>query len=251
MTTPDAHLLTGAYALDALDEFERRQFERHLAECPECAQEVAELRATTARLGLAVSENPPPAMKAELLVRIAEVRQDPPIATGPEQPAKERGARRLAVKLVSVAAAVAVAVAIALGVVTIRTQGQLDATRGELSQAQSRENAVAELLSAPDLRTVPVQGAPAGAGNVLVSRTLNRGMLLVSGMPKQPTASTYQAWAIVGGTPHSIGLLGPAGTSAAPLVFDGLQGVQEVAMTVEPAGGSPQPTTSPSAWFLI
>ncbi|GAB2993529.1 anti-sigma factor [Amycolatopsis acidiphila] len=251
MTTPDVHMLTGAYALDALESFERRQFERHLAECPECAEEVAELRATTARLGLAVSENPPPSMKAEVLAKIAEVRQEPPVTAGPEQPDKRRRERGLAVRLVSVAAGIAVAAAIGLGVVAIHTQGQLDAARGDLSQVQNRENEVAQLLSAPDLRAVPAQGARVGAGSVLVSSTLNRGMLLVSGMPKQPTSSTYQAWAIVDGTPRSLGVLGPDGTSAAPLVFDGLQGVREIAMTVEPAGGSAQPTTSPSAWFLM
>ncbi|KAA9161375.1 anti-sigma factor [Amycolatopsis acidicola] len=249
MTAPDVHTLTGAYALDALDELERRQFERHLAECPECRQEVAELRATAVRLGLAVSEEPPATMKQAVLNRIAGVRQDPPRPARPEKQRRERSP--WAIRLVSVAAAVAVAAAVGLGVVALNTQSELDQTRGELSQARGQANEVAELLAAQDLQAIPGTGAKVGEGSVMVSRQLNRGMLLVAGMPDQPSTSTYQAWAIVNGTPHSIGVLGPGGTSTAPLVFDGIQGVDEIAMTVEPAGGSAKPTTEPSVWFLM
>ncbi len=38
----DIHALSGAYAVDALDDIERAQFERHLAECAECRAEVDE-----------------------------------------------------------------------------------------------------------------------------------------------------------------------------------------------------------------
>lgn len=248
MTAPDVHLLTGAYVLDALDEVERRQFERHLAQCPECTQEVAGLRATAARLGLAVSEEPPPGWKQQVLAKISQVRQDPPRTPGAGLRERERDGRTLALRLVSAAAAVAVAVAAGLGVVVVSSQQQLNAARGALTQVHAQQGGVAELLSAPDLRTVPAQN---GKGSVLISQRLNRGMVLLSGMPDQPATSTYQAWAIADGIPRSLGLLGPAGTSAAPLVFDGLQSVQRIAMTVEPAGGSVQPTTTPVALFAV
>jgi len=48
---PEVHALAGAYALDALDPFERRGYEAHLRECEPCRREVAELQATAARLG--------------------------------------------------------------------------------------------------------------------------------------------------------------------------------------------------------
>ncbi|MFC6343639.1 zf-HC2 domain-containing protein, partial [Nocardioides hankookensis] len=45
MTTPnDIHALVGAYAVDAVDDLERAAFERHLAECADCRDEVASLR---------------------------------------------------------------------------------------------------------------------------------------------------------------------------------------------------------------
>jgi anti-sigma factor RsiW len=44
MTGVDIHALSGAYALDALEDLERAAFRRHLAQCPACTVEVAELR---------------------------------------------------------------------------------------------------------------------------------------------------------------------------------------------------------------
>ena len=51
----DLHKLTGAYAVDALDDLERARFEQHLAECDDCRAEVAELRETAALLADSVS----------------------------------------------------------------------------------------------------------------------------------------------------------------------------------------------------
>ena len=50
MTASDIHSLSGAYALDAVDDLERAAFERHLRECEACALEVGELRETVSRL---------------------------------------------------------------------------------------------------------------------------------------------------------------------------------------------------------
>ena len=61
MSDPELHTLTGAYAANALDAEERDRFALHLAACADCRQEVAELRATTARLAGAVFEQPPAA----------------------------------------------------------------------------------------------------------------------------------------------------------------------------------------------
>ena len=46
----DIHALSGAYAVDALDDDERAQFEAHLAGCPSCRSEVDSLREAAALL---------------------------------------------------------------------------------------------------------------------------------------------------------------------------------------------------------
>ncbi|HEY0641398.1 MAG TPA: anti-sigma factor, partial [Pseudonocardiaceae bacterium] len=76
----EIHTLTGAYALDALSGTERAGFEHHLAECPACAAEVAELQATAAALGTAVAATPPPGLRAKVLAEARRTRQLPPAA---------------------------------------------------------------------------------------------------------------------------------------------------------------------------
>ncbi|MFD5632780.1 zf-HC2 domain-containing protein, partial [Streptomyces sp. NPDC127077] len=93
MTTADLHTLTGAYALHALDDDERERFERHAADCADCAQEVRELTATAARLGLAVTDSPGPALKDQVMRRITTVRQEAP-RTLPLSAPRAAGIRR-------------------------------------------------------------------------------------------------------------------------------------------------------------
>ena len=54
----DIHALSGAYAVDALDDIERAQFERHLAECPACTAEVGSLREAAALLAETTAVDP-------------------------------------------------------------------------------------------------------------------------------------------------------------------------------------------------
>jgi anti-sigma factor RsiW len=72
------HLMTGAHALDALLDAERAEFEAHLGRCRGCADEVAELRETTARLGDAVDHVRPNALRPQVLDAVRHVRQVPP-----------------------------------------------------------------------------------------------------------------------------------------------------------------------------
>src|SRR5208282_2492889 len=68
----DLHILTGAYAVDAIhDETERDRFERHLHRCKPCDSEVRGLTGTAARLGLAASRPPPPRMRGRVLAAVS------------------------------------------------------------------------------------------------------------------------------------------------------------------------------------
>ena len=59
----DVHALSGAYAVDALDDLERAKFERHLSECPECQAEVAGLRERLRSAGRHHQVTPPPSLR--------------------------------------------------------------------------------------------------------------------------------------------------------------------------------------------
>src|SRR3954447_19413249 len=77
----DPHLLTGAYALDALDDVERAGVERHLRTCAGCAAEVAELREVGTWLADRVATPPPPELKGRVLAQVRATRQEAPPAT--------------------------------------------------------------------------------------------------------------------------------------------------------------------------
>jgi anti-sigma-K factor RskA len=71
----DLHDLTAAYALDALSSDEAETYERHLGQCEECREELAELNATAAALGFAtVAPAPPPRLRAVILEQAAAER---------------------------------------------------------------------------------------------------------------------------------------------------------------------------------
>ena len=238
---PDVHTLTGAYAVDALDEFDRRRFEAHLADCPDCTQEVAELRATAARLGDAVAEPPPYHLRHRVLDQIATTRQEAP-GGRPRRAAGTGVPAPWALRLITAAAVVALAAAAGLGSWAWHNENQLNTVQSQLAQSQARYGAVAAILSAPDARVNTGNGTAGGMAVVLASHELNRAVLLVSDLPQAPAGHTYQAWLIGSAGVHSAGLLN---ASAAPLAFSGLTGATKVGVTVEPAGGSPQPTTTP------
>ena len=75
----DIHGLVGAYAVDAIDEQERSDFELHLAECPECQAEVASLREAAEQLSLMSETTPPSSMRDSVLASIRTVRPLPPL----------------------------------------------------------------------------------------------------------------------------------------------------------------------------
>jgi anti-sigma factor RsiW len=237
------HTLTGAYAVDALDDRERGQFERHLAACPECADEVAELRLTANRLGTAISEDPPAHLREQVLTRIHQVRQDPPGL----RLVRRRGPasrRQWVTGLTSAAAAIALALAVTFGAIAAHTQAQLNSAQGQLAAAAVRYAPVGQVLGAPDVRSVSASGTAGGNATVMVSRRLNKLVFLAFHMPAVATGKTYQAWAIGAGNPRSMGLMTlNADDSTVPLVLDSLTNTAKIAVTVEPSGGSRQPTS--------
>jgi len=253
MSSPDIHTLTGAYALDALDEFERRQFEAHLAQCPDCAREVDELRATAARLALVVAEQPPDSLRGRVLAQVATTRQEPPAGKPvTAAPPARAGDRRSgwAPRLTAAAAAIATAAAVVLGVVTVRTAAQRDFAQAQLAQLQAEYQPLAQLAAAPDARGGTGTGVHGGTVFVLASHELNKAVMVASDLPTPPDGHIYQAWLIGQGQPRSVGLMTP-GVSATepPVEFGGLAGAAKVGLTIEPAGGSPQPTTTPVVLF--
>jgi anti-sigma-K factor RskA len=261
--TDDPHALTGAYAVDALSPDERTAFEAHLRGCAECAEEVLSLQATAARLGATAAAAPPPSLRADVLGRIRTVRQLPPDRAGadvlpsvpeaaePSQAGWPGGAGLPAILRwwqrrwepwqagLAAAACLATVAAVTLGVVAVRQDHRAD-------RAVAAQAALVRVLAAPDVRVAAGPVGTVGRARVLVSDTLDEGVLVVDGLPDAPAGRSYQAWYVAGGTARSAGLVPLAASGPTTRELDGDPGnATTVALTIEPAGGSDQPTTKP------
>ncbi|MBO1415805.1 anti-sigma factor domain-containing protein [Streptomyces sp. FH025] len=241
MSAADLHTLTGAYAAHALEPAESAEFERHLADCPACTQEVAEFAATLARLGAAEAAVPPEALKARVMAALPTVRQEAP-RTAPAPGGARAGAR--AGGRTRFALAACLAIAATTGGLAVQQHQQADDARARAATVQSQADRLTGLLTAPDVRTATGTAAGAGGvGAVVWSHDRGQAAFLASGMPTPPAGTTYQLWFDDSGTMRSAGLL-PSGEGA--LVLSGpLDGATGVGVTVEPTGGSTHPSTAP------
>ena len=131
------------------------------------------------------------------------------------------------------------AAAVALGVVQSSTQRQLD-------QAQAENRSVAAVLSAPDARLAVRRTLAGGVATVVASPARHALVISTSGLPALRGGKVYELWFLSGQTARRAGLLpAPAAGRTAPLLAAGLARRDAVALTVEPAGGTSQPTTKP------
>ncbi|NYF99008.1 anti-sigma factor [Janibacter cremeus] len=254
----DLHSLSGAYVLDALTEQERADFEMHLRRCPTCRDEVDSLREVVPLLAETVASEPPPSLRESILDQAARTRQDPPVAVQqaevtPAVPDRQQPAHARVVPLrgSSVAPqdgalrrrrwAVGLAAAAALVVGGGVTWQVVEQTTTSVTE---------QIASAPDARTW--QAETTGGATIAVTRSENMGeaVLQVEGLADPGEGHAYQAW-----LQNEEGNMVPAGVMTGTdgeMVLDGdVSQAKGVGVTVEPAGGSEQPTTDPIALIVL
>ena len=241
MSEMDVHKLTGAYAMDALDELERARFEQHLAQCDDCRAEVAELRETAALLSETVAVTPPASLRDSVLAGISQVRPlAPEVPTSSTHDAGRRAARGRS----WVPFLVAAALALIVGVGALVTQPWASDDSDDVERLTAAE----QVLQAPDAEEVVVDLGEAGRATVTRSKSQDRAVITTEDMVSAPAGKDYELWFIEGDEFVSAGLMpddpdqtvvldGPAAEAAA------------VGITVEPDGGSEQPTSDPIAVF--
>jgi anti-sigma-K factor RskA len=115
-----------------------------------------------------------------------------------------------------------------------------------LSSAQAGDAAIAALMSAPDARTTSVATSAGGTATVVSSLREAAIVFTSFGLHELPATEVYELWFIGHGGARPAGLVPPAsagGTS--PVLATGLEPGDKVGVTVEPAGGTTAPTTTP------
>ncbi|WP_372735181.1 anti-sigma factor domain-containing protein [Nocardioides sp.] len=220
----DIHALSGAYAIDALDDIERAQFERHLAHCEACTGEIESLREATALLAETSAVPPSAALRSRVLAEIATVRPLPPLVTNAAEARVPRW-RRLSTLVAAAAAAVAIG------------------TTGVVWQQMSDgpESVAEHVLTASDAQTF-TQTLPGGAtATVVRSEKLNEAVLITKDMPAAPTGHNYALWLQHDDVMVPAGIM-PSGSDNEVLLSGDAASANGAGITIETAGDEhPEP----------
>ena len=264
--------LLGAYALDAVDQDERRTVEAHLAVCPACQAEVLQHLAVAA----ALSTQYPATMPTELWDRIVtqidatptddagepmrlprlamlEPRDEP--ATAPPQDAgaavvsldHARRSRRPGSIAAGLLAAAAAIVMVVLGTGMLRANqraSDADQVAASLTLQLARpavDLAAERALADPTSKKFVLTSAGAAKATAVVTGS-GEGYLVPEGMATLPPDRAYQLWEIGGAGPVSLGVIGNEPRATA---FHVHGPVGMLAVTNEVAGGVPSPQTTP------
>jgi len=239
-------------ALGALDAAERQPLEAHVRGCVECQRRLEEARGRLALLSLSAPDQAPsPRAKQQLLERI----QAKPVA------APVSGFRawlQQASFTFAIASLLLFASTVWLGYANRELFRLNDDLRGQIAalhetaerqrQETGRARAVMDVLSAPDavrVTLVAAQTRPLPQGRAFYHA--RKGLVFTaSNLQPLPSGKTYQLWLIpTEGKPISAGVFDPDAQGAGAILLPPLpEGVaaKAFAVTVEPAGGVPQPT---------
>ncbi len=209
----DIRSLLGAYALHAVSPLEARRVDRHLAECEHCAREVDLLGGAAAELAHLPGEVDVPQGFADEVVSLIPDRQP---------------RRSPVLGLVAAVAAAALVAVGALGAIVTRER--------------ERNDQLVEVVAAAE-RHVRLEATDGFEGRGVVYVTDERAALVLEDVPEPGPSRSYQLWAIAGERPESMTVIDSGGRVVQILPWDGRDAA--FAITVEPAGGSPQPTTDP------
>jgi len=268
------HELAAAHALDALDADERAAFEAAAAASPEL-RAAADSHAESAAVLAALAEpvEPPPALKQRLMAQLDGLPQQQPVAqrvepatsaepvasatpaasaepAAPAQPAssaapierppgraqahaRRRWFERPGALLGAAAAAILLIAGAVLGV----------AWSGPNGWGAQRE--MAAIAEAPDAQSQTHEVAGGGEITLVTSAEQGRSGVVVAGLPELEADQTYELWYIDDSGAASAGTFDVSGEETWRVLEGSFTPGVAVGVTVEPAGGSPQPTTEP------
>lgn len=253
--------LCSIYALGALDGEELREFEAHLKTgCPLCGQQIREFSEVAASIPEALPNmRPSPDLKDRLMASLDhEVSKDRVIdfkSVGKALPATPSRRRGWFPWACAIAAGIALMVSLtrlsSLNRGFAEQQERLNQQIEQLKVLQkllSDEKEVTQFIAKPGVKITPLAGtdkSPEAVGKVLWSAQEKRALFYASKLPVLPQGKTYQLWIIANNKPFDAGifLVDPQGNGflKVPSLSEADK-AQKFAVTLEPAGGVPQPT---------
>ncbi len=248
--------LIDLYTLGALEPDEMALVEEHLAQSPRARAILEQSKQVVSALAWAPEQHDPPAGAYERFrQRVAPATATPQAAPARREPVPAPAAPGFGERLRALfapqqrwgSALAAVLLLIALGVGGWNLSLRRQVADLSASVAQYRE--VTALLSEPATRLVALTGASQSASTqLLINPERHEGYLVTAGLDPLPANQSYQLWMITDGQPLSMIVFatdaqGNAAVAMANLPAAGSQ--NSFGITIEPAGGSAQPTSTP------
>jgi anti-sigma-K factor RskA len=214
-------------ALYALSPDEEEQVALHVAECERCRRRLREAEALAASLAYAAPSIDPPAdLRLRVLASVEPVVDAAPAPATAVAEAPRRARPRLAwwPRLSAVAVPALAAVVLGLVIWNVSLRDQVSSLK------------------------VPLQHAQVTRVGSLGSAVTNSGgtTTLFASIRRAPAGKTYEAWVIRGKVAIPAGIFQGGGTLELTLTKPAKPG-DVIAVTIEPAGGTKQPTTTPIA----
>ncbi|MFZ0083356.1 MAG: anti-sigma factor, partial [Trebonia sp.] len=163
-----------------------------------------------------------------------------PLALGGQRGDRAARSRLIRPSQAGIAAILALAAALVFLLVTQVT------TRQELRQSQSANHAIAAVLAAPDARIETMPATVGGSVTAVLSVRQHEAVVTAVGLPTPAGSRIYQLWVMSPAGARSAGQLpaSHAGSTSLVLAVEVEPG-DRLGVTVEPAGGTAQPTTTP------
>lgn len=248
MTTEHVDELIDLYALGALEPGEQALVDEHLDECARCRMLLDEAKQIVLLMAWTPDQHdPPPDLQHKVMRRVQQLqRVEGRIPQSWWQNFVQRWLHTPRWTL-QAATALALIAALVLGGRTWQLQRQVSALQAQAGELQP----VAELLREPGTRLVALndpQDASRVLGYLLLRPSDREAFLTTAALAPLPSDRTYQLWLINGNTPESAGTFAPDAHGVARISVEAprpLDQYQVVGISVEPAGGSDQPTTTP------
>ncbi|MDQ3005655.1 MAG: anti-sigma factor [Chloroflexota bacterium] len=246
------------YALNVVTDAERQQVEAYVAADPEARLRLDEMLRTASALAYASEPmDPPPALKRTLMDRVnadAEKRFAPqaPIRTSVWSRFIESIVPRAGNLFPQAVTAFSLFIALAVGVWGLSLRNELKSLQAQTAQLQeevAQQQALLSVLASPNAQTFVVLGTehqPDSHGRLIVDSETGSAVLVVGGLQQLEAGKTYEFWLIDGDTPAvAAGLFevneeGRAILKVSQAVTPG--SYDAVGVSVEPQGGSEQPT---------
>ncbi len=263
----ELHLLSGAFAVNALEGDEKARFEAYLLTSEEARTEVASLSDTAVLIGLATEPVAPPAdLRSRLMAQIDVTPQLPALPEFPARPGaveseseqedravetartadtrtRSRSSTRAAARWYSRPGAMLVAAAAAVALFVGGNILGLSAA----SQSQQQAAAISAIVAASDSQQAKADVKGGGTATFVWSVSLRKSAVVIDKLPPLTGGKTYELWYIdkrSNATPAGTFAAAPSGNTVS-ILRGAMSAGDTLGITIEPSGGSKKPTTAP------